>query len=150
MGERDVGARQVKPRAFTMIRHADETGVSGTGPVLHGVVFPSGTCVVEWRAPHRSVATWPDFATFAGTHIKPHPSNRTEIVWHDAADDTTKNARAPLAIGPSALVDDATTEDMPCRTSTSSTVVGKSFSPAALRDRECLPSSLTRPTRRAR
>ena len=34
---------------FTMQRDQDITGVSGTGAVAHGAVFPDGTTVVRWR-----------------------------------------------------------------------------------------------------
>ncbi len=34
---------------FRVIRDEDESGVSGTGCVAVGSLFPSGTCVIEWR-----------------------------------------------------------------------------------------------------
>ena len=36
-------------RTFTLIRDTDITGLSGTGPVAHGAVFPDGTTVIRWR-----------------------------------------------------------------------------------------------------
>lgn len=36
-------------RAFVLHREQDITGISGTGPVADGVVFPDGTTVVRWR-----------------------------------------------------------------------------------------------------
>ena len=36
-------------RTFTVQRDHDVTGISGTGPVAHGAVFPDGTTVVRWR-----------------------------------------------------------------------------------------------------
>lgn len=36
-------------RAFILFRDQDVTGISGTGPVADGVVFPDGTTVVRWR-----------------------------------------------------------------------------------------------------
>lgn len=36
-------------RTFVLIRDEDVTGISGTGPVADGVVFPDGTTVLRWR-----------------------------------------------------------------------------------------------------
>lgn len=36
-------------RSFTINREQDITGISGTGHVADGVVFPDGTTVVRWR-----------------------------------------------------------------------------------------------------
>ena len=36
-------------RTFTLIRDTDITGLSGTGPVAHGAVFPDDTTVIRWR-----------------------------------------------------------------------------------------------------
>lgn len=69
------------PRPFTMVRNADETGVSGTGRVLDGVVFDDGVVVVHWRGRLRSTAVYPDFETFRAIHIDSHPSNDTELHW---------------------------------------------------------------------
>lgn len=38
------------PRLFTLVRKTDETGISGTGRVLDGVVFHNGQVVVCWRS----------------------------------------------------------------------------------------------------
>jgi hypothetical protein len=36
-------------RTFVLIRDVDVTGMSGTGAVADGVVFPDGTTVLRWR-----------------------------------------------------------------------------------------------------
>lgn len=36
-------------RTFVLVRDHDVTGISGTGPVADGVVFPDGTVVMRWR-----------------------------------------------------------------------------------------------------
>jgi len=36
-------------RTFILYRDQDITGISGTGPVADGVVFPDDTTVVRWR-----------------------------------------------------------------------------------------------------
>ena len=71
-----------QPQTFTMVRNNDETGTSGTGKVLDGIVFPSGTCVVEWRGPTPCVQVWQNFAAFKRVHIDAHPTNNTEVEWH--------------------------------------------------------------------
>ncbi len=38
-----------EPRLFTLFRHVDESGISGTGRVLDGVIFHTGQVVVCWR-----------------------------------------------------------------------------------------------------
>lgn len=68
---------------FAMIRNKDESGTSGTGVVLHGVVFPSGKCVVCWDTKQGpdSVSVFETFDEFQRIHIDQHPTNKTEIVW---------------------------------------------------------------------
>ncbi|MEA2639433.1 MAG: hypothetical protein QOF51_827, partial [Chloroflexota bacterium] len=60
-----------EPQLFTLIRHRDETGVSGTGRVLDGVVFHTGQVVICWRSdlnPTRpgasSLAIYPSWDAF--------------------------------------------------------------------------------------
>lgn len=36
-------------RTFVLYRDTDVTGISGTGPVADGVVFPDGVTVMRWR-----------------------------------------------------------------------------------------------------
>ncbi len=48
----------VKPRAFVLLRHEDETGVSGTGIVAEGVEFSDGTVALRWTS------VWPTSVVF--------------------------------------------------------------------------------------
>ena len=68
-----------------MIRNADESGVSGTGHVLDGVVFHTGQVVVCWRSDRSSIATYQSYDDFKTLHIDSHPTNLTEILWDDEA-----------------------------------------------------------------
>lgn len=75
-----------EPRLFTFIRRTDESGVSGTGRVLDGVVFHTGQVVVCWRSDvntdqlgYSSLAIYPSWEAFLHVHVRPHPSNATEI-----------------------------------------------------------------------
>ncbi len=70
-----------EPKLFAMVRHNDVSGVSGTGRVLDGVVFPNGKVVVCWRHTISSMGTYDSFEIFKTIHIDSHPTNNTEIVW---------------------------------------------------------------------
>lgn len=72
-----------EPRMFSMIRAADESGVSGTGRVLDGVVWHNGKVTVQWRTANSSIAVYDSFETFEAIHITPHPDNGTVIEWAD-------------------------------------------------------------------
>jgi hypothetical protein len=74
------------PKLFTLIRHADESGISGVGRVLDGVVFHTGQVVVCWRSDlnvqkpgYSSLAIYPSWDAFLHVHIHPHPDDQTEI-----------------------------------------------------------------------
>ena len=72
-----------EPRLFTLIRKADESGVSGTGRVLDGVVFHNGKVAVCWRTElkhgYSSVAVYDSFKAFKFIHIDSHPANEAEL-----------------------------------------------------------------------
>lgn len=75
-----------EPRTFTLIRRVDETGVSGTGRVLDGVVFHTGQVVVCWRTDlngsepgFSSLAIYPSWVAFLHVHVAPHPEGSAEI-----------------------------------------------------------------------
>ena len=71
-----------KCKMFTVIRHHDDSGVSGTGAVIDGVVFECGRTVICWRSENLSISIFDNFEEFLAVHIKPHPKNRSEIVWY--------------------------------------------------------------------
>lgn len=80
----------ISPRTFTMIRNADESGVSGTGRVLDGVVFHNGLVVTCWRTDieaekhgHTSLGVYLSWEAFKFIHIDSHPSNDTQVIWFD-------------------------------------------------------------------
>lgn len=74
-------------RTFVLVRDHDVTGISGTGPVADGVVFPDGTTVMRWRdqqgpnadrgvRPTTVVHESPDSVTALHGH-----NGATRIVW---------------------------------------------------------------------
>lgn len=68
-----------------MHRQSDETGVSGIGKVLEGVVFSDGVTVIRWLVSgiEDSTSVWPSVEAFKAVHIDPHPTNHTLLIWHD-------------------------------------------------------------------
>ncbi len=70
-------------KTFKMIRVHDESGVSGTGHVLDGVVFYTGQVVVCWCAKHghSNIGIYKDWEDFKFIHIDSHPSNATKMIW---------------------------------------------------------------------
>jgi hypothetical protein len=76
------------PRLFTLIRHSDETGISGTGRVLDGTVFHTGQVVVCWRSDLRidkpgfsSLVIYNSWEAFLAIHVEPHPAEQTKIIF---------------------------------------------------------------------
>jgi hypothetical protein len=81
------------PRLFTLIRHYDESRISGTGRVLDGVVFHTGQVVVCWRADinpekpgYSSLAIYPSWEAFLHIHVHPHPVQATDIKFATTPD----------------------------------------------------------------
>lgn len=77
-----------EPLLFTLHREKDESGVSGTGRVLDGILFHNGWVVICWRTDiggsahgYSSIGVYPNWQAFAFIHIDSHPSNATEIEW---------------------------------------------------------------------
>ncbi len=77
-----------EPRLFTMHRGGDESGVSGTGRILDGVLFHTGQVVICWRTDieaakhgHSSLGIYPSWEAFEFIHIKSHPTNGTRLEW---------------------------------------------------------------------
>lgn len=72
---------------FEMIRNGDESGVSGTGKVLSGVIFADGTTVVRWETVDAAQSTvvydndgtLRGFEKFIQIHVRSHPSNNVVI-----------------------------------------------------------------------
>mgnify|MGYP003151380815 CR=1 FL=1 len=71
--------------SFTVYRTQDETGVSGEGVVIEGVVMATGQCVVHWLypPPRGGIAIFDSMSDFVKVHIQPHPANQTIITYQD-------------------------------------------------------------------
>jgi len=72
-------------RTFTIARQYDETGVSGIGVVIEGVVLATGHAIIHWLtpAPRGALAIFDSMADFIKIHIKPHPGNSSILTWDD-------------------------------------------------------------------
>ncbi|MFI8104731.1 hypothetical protein [Streptomyces sp. NPDC086023] len=70
------------PRRFHLLRHHDVSGVSGTGIVAHGVLWPDGTASVRWTGERPSTVTWDRISDAEAVHGH---GGATEIVWLDPA-----------------------------------------------------------------
>ena len=72
-------------RSFTVCRQHDQTGVSGEGVIIEGVVLASGHCIVHWLfpQPRGGIAIFDSLEDFLKVHVKPHPQNKTIITFED-------------------------------------------------------------------
>lgn len=77
------------PRLFTLERDHDITGVSGTGTVADGVVWPDNTVSIRWRGQRPSVVFWESLADAEAVHGH---GGATRFVW---ADNSTPRAGTP-------------------------------------------------------
>ncbi|MFD3517739.1 hypothetical protein [Streptomyces sp. NPDC058657] len=58
-GRTVVHAHQhLRQRRFVLRRRRDISGISGTGDVADGVLWPDGTASVRWRGEHPSIVFW--------------------------------------------------------------------------------------------
>jgi hypothetical protein len=65
-------------RLFTLQRDEDVTGVSGTGPVAHGIQFPDGTVALRWSTSTASTVLWNSIEDAIRVHGH---DGRTRVVW---------------------------------------------------------------------
>lgn len=63
---------------FQLQRDVDVSGISGTGIVADGVVFPDGTAAMHWRGEFCSTAIYKSIEELE--HIHGH-EGATKVVW---------------------------------------------------------------------
>jgi hypothetical protein len=71
------------PRRYVLRREVDQSGISGTGDVADGIVWPDGTTTLRWRGQYASVAHWANLAHVEAIHGH---GGLTRIVWVDQAE----------------------------------------------------------------
>jgi hypothetical protein len=69
-------------RRFELVREEDETGVSGTGVVAYGVVFPDGNAVLRWDTKVNSTVFYDSLADLETIHGH---GGKTVVRWLDPA-----------------------------------------------------------------
>lgn len=69
-----------QPQRFHLERTVDLTGVSGTGRVADGILWPDGTATLRWRGPRPSTVHWDHLDD--AEHVHGH-GGATTIVWDD-------------------------------------------------------------------
>ena len=69
-----------KPRRFYLDRHKDISGISGTGTVADGVLWPDGAVTVRWRGNKPSTVNWNNMQDVEDIHGH---AGSTDIVWVD-------------------------------------------------------------------
>lgn len=67
-------------RRFLLVRHDDETGISGTGVVAEGVEFSNGWCTMSWLTSMHSVATYLNIKALTAIHGH---NGRAVVEWVD-------------------------------------------------------------------
>lgn len=72
--------RAEQPRLFHLQRDRDVSGVSGTGRVADGVLWPDGTVTIRWRGDRPSTVHWDALADAEAVHGH---GGATRIVWAD-------------------------------------------------------------------
>jgi len=88
----------INPRRFQLVRHEDESGVSGTGVVAVGAEFPSGYVEMEWLNTEndRVQTEMNGHASYPGgiddlVEVHGH-GGRTEVVWVDSSQEDEDEA----------------------------------------------------------
>jgi hypothetical protein len=67
-------------RCFDLVRHADPSGVSGTGVVAHGVQFADGVVALRWACARPATSIWDSVDDLISVHGH---GGRTIVRWID-------------------------------------------------------------------
>lgn len=76
---------------FYLMRHADDSGVSGLGVVALGCVLGSGKVVLEWQTVHRSIGLYENLEDVKKIHG--HGEDTEVILGNPVYDDKQKKKR---------------------------------------------------------
>ena len=72
----------MNPRRFQLHRRHDVSGVSGTGIVADGVLFPDGCAVLRWRKEFPTSVVFHDRGMESIKAVHGH-GGATQVVWLD-------------------------------------------------------------------
>ena len=67
-------------KRFKLIRHIDDSGVSGTGEVAEGVCFKNGECALHWLTKFDSIAIYHSIQQLEEVHGH---GGHSIIEWED-------------------------------------------------------------------
>lgn len=82
-------------QVFDMIRENDESGISGSGHVASGAIFPDGVTAIRWLTETGSTSTFDTFEDFKKVHVDSHPGNKTQLRMYSLSPaDTSKMLKA--------------------------------------------------------
>lgn len=108
-GSPNAGKRM---KVFDMERVNDESGTSGTGLVLSGIIFPDGKVVIRWNTETASTTEFDSWEDFEAIHIGKHPGNETKIYFYDLkAADMIDFAKSVLEPGKKVMAEYKEIED---------------------------------------
>lgn len=74
------------PKAFVLVRDVDETGISGTGVVAGGVLFPDGVVALRWYSEWPTSVVFHDRGMDAVEAVHGH-GGKTRIAWINGESD---------------------------------------------------------------
>ena len=80
-------------KRFYMYRKTDESGVSGTGMVVEGVLLSNTKCIASWRTVHKSVAVYDSLAEMEAIHGH---DGSTVMIWVDEEPCTPETVEAKV------------------------------------------------------
>lgn len=80
-------------KIFDMERQDDESGISGTGLVASGIVFPDGKVVLRWNTETASTTEFDSYEDFLKIHVKSHPDNKTKIHFYNLTEGEVKEIK---------------------------------------------------------
>lgn len=84
-------------KTFEIIRNNDESGISGTGKILEGAIYSNGKVVVYWLGKdYNSFGIYDHFYAFHFIHIRSHPTNQTEIRFHEESANKVRRERRKI------------------------------------------------------
>ncbi|WP_202869100.1 hypothetical protein [Kribbella antibiotica] len=65
-------------RLFRLVRHADASGLRGTGTLAEGVEWSDGSVALRWRGPWASTSSWDRIDALLAVH---GADGRTVVHW---------------------------------------------------------------------
>lgn len=74
-------SKAIACQRFELVRREDDTGISGTGVVAYGLLFPDGRAVLRWDAKVNSTVLYDSIADLETIHGH---GGKTVIHWVDA------------------------------------------------------------------